>query len=78
MITGIDLVLEQIRVAAGGDLELSQSDVNFQGHAIECRINAENPVSFRASPGTIAHYHPPGSLGVRVDSAVYHGYSIPP
>jgi acetyl-CoA carboxylase, biotin carboxylase subunit len=78
MITGIDLVLEQIRVAAGGDLELSQSDVNFQGHAIECRINAENPVSFRASPGTIAHYHPPGGLGVRVDSAVYHGYSIPP
>jgi len=78
MITGIDLVLEQIRVAAGGDLELLQSDVNFHGHAIECRINAENPVSFRASPGTIAHYHPPGGLGVRVDSAVYHGYSIPP
>ena len=78
MITGIDLVLEQIRVAAGGELELSQSDVNFSGHAIECRINAENPVSFRASPGTIAHYHPPGGLGVRVDSAVYHGYSIPP
>jgi acetyl-CoA carboxylase biotin carboxylase subunit len=63
MITGIDLVLEQIRVAAGGDLELLQSDVNFHGHAIECRINAENPVSFRASPGTIAHYHPPGGLG---------------
>jgi acetyl-CoA carboxylase, biotin carboxylase subunit len=78
MITDIDLVLEQIRVAAGGDLELSQRDVKFHGHAIECRINAENPVSFRASPGKIVHYHPPGGLGVRVDSAVYHGYSIPP
>src|SRR5271165_4227771 len=78
MITDIDIVLEQIRVAAGGDLELSQHDVTFHGHAIECRINAENPVSFRASPGKIVHYHPPGGLGVRVDSAVYHGYSIPP
>jgi acetyl-CoA carboxylase biotin carboxylase subunit len=78
MITDIDLVLEQIRVAAGGDLEFSQGDVKFHGHAIECRINAENPVSFRASPGKIVHYHPPGGLGVRVDSAVYHGYSIPP
>jgi acetyl-CoA carboxylase biotin carboxylase subunit len=78
MITDIDLVLEQIRVAAGGDLELAQDDVKFHGHAIECRINAENPVSFRASPGKIVHYHPPGGLGVRVDSAVYHGYSIPP
>jgi acetyl-CoA carboxylase, biotin carboxylase subunit len=77
MITDIDLVLEQIRVAAGGDLEFSQGDVKFHGHAIECRINAENPVSFRASPGKIVHYHPPGGLGVRVDSAVYHGYSIP-
>src|SRR5499433_1780096 len=78
MITDIDLVLEQIRVAAGGDLEFSQRDVKFNGHAIECRINAENPVSFRPSPGKIVHYHPPGGLGVRVDSAVYHGYSIPP
>src|ERR1700737_3486636 len=78
MITDIDLVLEQIRVAAGGDLELSQRDVKFHGHAIECRINAENPVSFRPSPGKIVHYHPPGGLGARVDSAVYHGYSIPP
>jgi acetyl-CoA carboxylase, biotin carboxylase subunit len=78
MITDIDLVLEQIRVAAGGELELSQSDVKFHGHAIECRINAENPVSFRPSPGKIVHYHPPGGLGVRIDSAVYHGYSIPP
>src|SRR5579863_4498007 len=77
-ITDIDLILEQIRVAAGSDLELTQSNVKFHGHAIECRINAENPVSFRPSPGKIVHYHPPGGLGVRVDSAVYHGYSIPP
>ena len=78
MLTDIDLVLEQIRVAAGGELEFTQSDVRFHGHAIECRINAENPVSFRPSPGKIVHYHPPGGLGVRVDSAVYHGYTIPP
>ena len=78
MITDIDLVLEQIRVAAGGELTLAQDDVKFHGHAIECRINAENPVSFRPSPGKIVHYHPPGGLGVRVDSAVYHGYTIPP
>jgi acetyl-CoA carboxylase, biotin carboxylase subunit len=78
MITDIDLILEQIRVAAGSDLELTQDQVKFHGHAIECRINAENPVSFRPSPGKIVHYHPPGGLGVRVDSAVYHGYTIPP
>jgi len=78
MITDIDLILEQIRVAAGSDLELTQNNVKFHGHAIECRINAENPVSFRPSPGKIVHYHPPGGLGVRVDSAVYHGYTIPP
>lgn len=78
MITDIDLILEQIRVGAGTELALTQSDVKFHGHAIECRINAENPVSFRPSPGKIVHYHPPGGLGVRVDSAVYHGYTIPP
>ena len=78
MITDIDLILEQIRVAAGNDLTLEQSNVKFHGHAIECRINAENAVSFRPSPGKIVHYHPPGGLGVRVDSAVYHGYTIPP
>jgi acetyl-CoA carboxylase, biotin carboxylase subunit len=78
MITDIDLVAEQIRVAANGDLSLKQSDVKFHGHAIECRINAENPVSFRPSPGKIVHYHPPGGLGVRIDSAAYHGYAIPP
>jgi acetyl-CoA carboxylase, biotin carboxylase subunit len=78
MITDIDLILEQIRVAAGNDLRLTQDDVKFNGHAIECRINAENPVSFRPSPGKIIAYHPPGGLGVRIDSAVYHGYTIPP
>jgi acetyl-CoA carboxylase, biotin carboxylase subunit len=78
MITDIDLILEQIRVAAGNDLELAQDGVKFHGHAIECRINAENAVSFRPSPGKIIHYHPPGGLGVRVDSAAYHGYAIPP
>lgn len=78
MITGIDLIFEQIRVAAGAELTLKQSDINFFGHAIECRINAENPVSFRPSPGKILHYHPPGGLGVRIDSAVYQGYTIPP
>jgi acetyl-CoA carboxylase, biotin carboxylase subunit len=78
MITDIDLVVEQIRVAAGNDLALTQGDVKFHGHAVECRINAENPVSFRPSPGKIVHYHPPGGLGVRIDSAVYHGYAIPP
>ncbi len=78
MITDIDLVLEQIRVAAGNELPLQQDSVKFHGHAIECRVNAENAVSFRPSPGKIVHYHPPGGLGVRVDSAVYHGYAIPP
>ena len=78
MITDIDLVLEQIRVAAGGELDLTQQEVEFHGHSIECRINAENPATFRPSPGKILSYHPPGGLGVRVDSAVYQGYSIPP
>jgi acetyl-CoA carboxylase, biotin carboxylase subunit len=78
MVTEIDLILEQIRVAAGGDLGITQDEVRFFGHAIECRVNAENPVSFRPSPGKIVHYHPPGGLGVRVDSAVYQGYVIPP
>jgi acetyl-CoA carboxylase biotin carboxylase subunit len=78
MITDIDLVLEQIRVAAGGELTLTQKDVEFHGHAIECRINAENPETFRPSPGKILYYYPPGGLGVRVDSGVYQGYAIPP
>ena len=78
MITGIDLVVEQIKIASGSPLTISQKDVNFSGHAIECRVNAEHPATFRPSPGKIAYYHPPGGLGVRVDSAVYQGYSIPP
>jgi len=78
MITGIDLVNEQIRIAAGGLIGLTQDDITFEGHAIECRVNAENPATFRPSPGRINSYHAPGGLGVRVDSAVYQGYSIPP
>jgi len=78
MITGLDLVIEQIRIAAGAPLTLTQDDIRFNGHAIECRINAENPETFRPSPGTITHFHPPGGLGVRVDSGVYAGYIIPP
>jgi acetyl-CoA carboxylase biotin carboxylase subunit len=78
MITDIDLVLEQIRIAAGGDLPLTQDEVMINGHSIECRINAENPTTFRPSPGKILQYHPPGGLGVRIDSAVYQGYVIPP
>ena len=74
----LELVIEQLRIASGAPLTLSQDEITLSGHAIECRINAENPVSFRPSPGKIVHYHPPGGLGVRVDSAVYHGYSIPP
>ena len=77
-ITGIDLVHEQIRVASGGGLSVRQEDVRFHGHAIECRINAEDPRTFAPSPGTITHYHTPGGLGIRVDSAVYSGYRIPP
>jgi acetyl-CoA carboxylase biotin carboxylase subunit len=77
-ITGIDLVREQIRVAAGGALEFTQKDIEFSGHAIECRINAENPFTFQPSPGTITQFHAPGGLGVRFDSAMYDGYRIPP
>ncbi len=78
MITGLDLVLEQIRVASGGKLSVTQDEVTFSGHAIECRICAENPVTFRPSPGKITYWHPPGGLGVRVDSGIYQGYTIPP
>ncbi len=77
-VTGIDLVHEQIRIASGGGLSLTQDEVRFNGHAIECRINAEDPRTFAPSPGLITHYHTPGGLGVRVDSGVYQGYSIPP
>jgi len=78
MITGLDIVREQIRIAAGEKLNFSQKNVTFHGHAVECRINAEHPQSFAPSPGTITQYHPPGGLGVRMDSAVYGGYTIPP
>ncbi len=78
MITGIDLVNEQIRIASGLPLSFTQDDVKIAGHAIECRINAEHPSTFRPSPGLISYFHPPGGLGVRVDSAAYQGYRIPP
>jgi len=78
MITGVDLVREQIRIAAGLPLSFTQDEVTFNGHAIECRINAENPETFTPSPGKITDFHAPGGLGVRLDSAIYAGYSIPP
>jgi acetyl-CoA carboxylase biotin carboxylase subunit len=78
MISGVDLVREQIRVAADGPLSLSQRDVDLSGHAIECRINAEHPETFMPSPGRITDFHAPGGLGVRVDSALYSGYTVPP
>ncbi|HEY9396352.1 MAG TPA: acetyl-CoA carboxylase biotin carboxylase subunit [Burkholderiales bacterium] len=78
MITGIDIVQQQIRVAAGEKLSIRQRDVQVRGHAIECRINAEDPFSFIPSPGRITSYHPPGGPGIRVDSHVYHGYFVPP
>jgi len=77
-VTGVDMVREQILIAAGEDMQLEQKDIRFQGHAIECRINAEDPVNFTPSPGLITHFHQPGGLGVRVDSGVYSGYRIPP
>jgi acetyl-CoA carboxylase, biotin carboxylase subunit len=78
MITGLDLVREMIRIAAGAPLGYTQADIRFSGHSIECRINAEHPETFIPSPGTIGDYHAPGGLGVRVDSGLYSGYSVPP
>jgi acetyl-CoA carboxylase, biotin carboxylase subunit len=78
MITGVDLVREQIRIAAGMPLSFTQEEVVFNGVAIECRVNAEDPVTFAPSPGTITDFHAPGGLGVRLDSAIYTGYRIPP
>ena len=78
MITGIDLVREQLRIAAGETLSFEQEDIRIQGHAIECRINAEDPRSFMPSPGLITLYHAPGGPGVRVDSHIYSGYPVPP
>ena len=77
-ITGIDIVREQIRIADGAPLGYTQSDVRFSGHAIECRINAEDPETFAPSPGKIGGFHTPGGLGVRVDSGLYSGYRVPP
>ena len=77
-ITGIDLVREQIRIAAGAPLSFDQKDIRFSGHAIECRINAEHPKTFVPSPGQVGDFHAPGGLGVRVDSGLYAGYRIPP
>ena len=77
LISGIDLVQEQIRIAAGGLLEIDQAQVRLYGHAIECRINAENPVTFMPSPGKVTAYHAPGGYGVRVDSHLYQGYTVP-
>ena len=77
-ITRIDLVCEQIRIAAGKKLSVTQKDVVFKGHAIECRINAEHPETFMPTPGTMTNFHPPGGPGVRVDSFLYSGYTIPP
>ncbi|MBR2124638.1 MAG: acetyl-CoA carboxylase biotin carboxylase subunit [Acetobacter sp.] len=78
MVCNIDLVHEQIRLAAGEKLGYTQEDITFSGHAIECRINAEDPISFVPCPGKITMYHPPGGLGVRIDSALYTGYQVPP
>jgi acetyl-CoA carboxylase biotin carboxylase subunit len=78
MVTGVDLVQEQISIAAGEKLRLRQKDVQIRGHAIECRINAEDPYRFTPSPGRITSYHPPGGPGIRVDSHVYQGYTVPP
>ena len=77
-ITGVDLVREQIRIAAGLPLSFAQGDIHFEGWAVECRINAENPRTFTPSPGTVTDFHAPGGLGVRLDSAIYSGYRIPP
>ena len=78
MISGIDLIKEQINVAAGNVLSFKQKDIKFSGHSIECRINSEDPKTFIPSPGKINTYHAPGGIGVRVDSALYSGYKIPP
>lgn len=78
MITGVDIVKEQLHIASGKPLSYKQEDIQIRGHAIECRINAEDPDTFMPSPGTIEHYHPPGGFGIRVDTHVYQGYKVPP
>lgn len=78
MVTGVDIIKEQIRVCSGEKLSLTQDDIVIRGHAFECRINAEDPKTFMPCPGTIKNYHPPGGFGVRVDSHLYSGYTVPP
>jgi acetyl-CoA carboxylase biotin carboxylase subunit len=78
MITGVDIIKEQLRIAAGKGLSVTQKDVRLQGHAIECRINAEDPKKFTPSPGKINYFHAPGGPGIRMDSHVYSGYTVPP
>lgn len=77
-ITGIDIIKEQIRIAAGNPLSFKQEDIHIKGHAIECRINAEDPKTFMPSPGLITHFHAPGGLGIRMDTHLYSGYKVPP
>ncbi len=78
MVTGIDLVVEQLRIASGEKLKYKQKQISLRGHSIECRINAEDPKTFIPSPGTISLYHPPGGPGIRVDTPIYTGYQVPP
>ena len=78
LVTGIDIVKAQLRIAAGEELPFTQADIRINGHAIECRINAEHPTTFRPSPGTISLFHPPGGPGIRLDSHIYSGYEVPP
>ena len=78
LITGVDIVKEQLRIAAGEGLSYSQEDIGWRGHAVECRINAEDPKNFLPSPGTITQYHAPGGPGIRVDTHIYNGYKVPP
>jgi acetyl-CoA carboxylase biotin carboxylase subunit len=78
MVSGVDIVREQLRIADGAPLGYRQAEIRLSGHAIECRINAESPQDFRPSPGRVTDYHAPGGLGVRVDSALYQGYVVPP
>jgi acetyl-CoA carboxylase biotin carboxylase subunit len=78
MITGVDIVKEQLRIAAGQGLSYTQDDISWTGHAVECRINAEDPVKFLPSPGTITQFHAPGGPGIRVDTHIYNGYPVPP
>lgn len=78
LVTGVDIVKEQIRIAVGEPLSYKQEDIVMRGHAVECRVNAEDPENFMPSPGTIVHYHPPGGPGIRIDTHIYQGYTVPP